>query len=329
MKGLYVLNADAFGKVYGRAEQEEIGELLDVYAPPQTAQSIRADPSLLGEAEVILSGWGAPVMDAGFLEAAGRLRAVFYGAGSVRGFVTPEFWRREIVLTTAASANAVPVSEYTLAVILLSLKRFWVQAGAVRETKTFPALVPVAGAYGSTVGLVSLGLVGSLVRERLRPFDLEVAVYDPFVTPAEAARLGVELLTLPELFRSCDVVSLHSPWLPETEGMIAGALVGSMKQGATLINTARGALMREEELVAVLAKRPDLSAVLDVTHPEPPSPDSPLYRLPNVVLTPHIAGSLDRECRRMGRTMVEELRRYIRGRPLRWAIDEKRALTMA
>jgi phosphoglycerate dehydrogenase-like enzyme len=102
-----------------------------------------------------------------------------------------------------------------------------------------------------------------------------------------------------------------------------------MKPGASFINTARGAIVREGEMIEVLRARPDLFAVLDVTYPEPPAPDSPLYTLPNVILTPHIAGSMDGECRRMGRYMVEELRRYVKGEPLRWGISRERAAVLA
>jgi phosphoglycerate dehydrogenase-like enzyme len=98
----------------------------------------------------------------------------------------------------------------------------------------------VPGAYGSTVGLVSLGMVGRLVRERLRAFDLRVVAHDPYVTTEEAQVLGVDLVSLEELFASADVVSLHTPWLPETEGMIRGYHLASMKQNAALINTSRG-----------------------------------------------------------------------------------------
>jgi phosphoglycerate dehydrogenase-like enzyme len=96
-----------------------------------------------------------------------------------------------------------------------------------------------------------------------------------------------------------------------------------MKRGASLINTARGALIREDDLVEVLAERPDLTAVLDVTEPEPPAPDSALRRLPNIVLTPHIAGAFNGECRRLGEMMVTELRRFLDGKALQHEIREQ------
>jgi len=97
-----------------------------------------------------------------------------------------------------------------------------------------------------------------------------------------------------------------------------------LKEGASFINTSRGAVVNEPELIRFLQERPDVQAVLDVTHPEPPVPESPLYDLPNVFLTPHLAGSLGGECRRMAQFMMEELERYLRGEPLRWEITRER-----
>jgi phosphoglycerate dehydrogenase-like enzyme len=137
------------------------------------------------------------------------------------------------------------------------------------------------------------------------------------------------MTSLDEVFRRADVVSVHTPWLKETEGLITGAHIASMKPYSTFINTSRGAVVRETEMTHVLQARPDLVAVIDVTHPEPPSPDSPLFTLPNVILTPHIAGSLGAECRRMGQYMVGELERYVLGQPLRYALTRERAAIMA
>jgi phosphoglycerate dehydrogenase-like enzyme len=119
---------------------------------------------------------------------------------------------------------------------------------------------------------------------------------------------------------------VHTPDLPETEGMITGALIDSMRPGSTFINTARGQVVREDEMLRVLTKRTDLQAVLDVTTVEPPKEGSPFYTLENIFLTPHIAGSVGRECRRMGRYMVEELERYTNGQPMKWLISPEVAM---
>ncbi len=279
-------------------------------------------------AEAIFSGWGAPVLSRSFLNVAPNLKAFFYGAGATSGLIAAEVWERGIVVTSASRANAVPVAEFTLASIIFALKhalplmRHGRIAGQQRQPRH-----PVAGAYGSTVGLISLGEIGSLVAARMACAlpDVRILAYDPFLAPERALQLGVEMVALEELFWRADVVSLHTPWLPETERMIRGHHVASLKPGATLINTARGALIAEEEMIAVLTERTDLTAILDVTHPEPPAPESALWRLGNVFLTPHIAGSLDAECRRMGRFIADELRRYCQGEPLLGAVRPETA----
>jgi phosphoglycerate dehydrogenase-like enzyme len=329
LKALYLLNTDAYEKIYGAPERAAIAAMVEMVAPQQTAESVRANPEVLAEVDAIFSGWGMPLLGDAFLAAAPRLKIVFYGAGSIRGFTTDAAWERGITITSAYAANAVPVSEYTLSQILFSLKRGWDYVLTIKREQRWVRQFPVPGAFDSTVGLISLGMIGRLVVERLRPFDLNIIAYDPFLTAADAAALGVTLVSLDDIFRQADVVSLHTPKLPETLGMITGAHLATMKEGATFINTARGAIVREDEMIAVLQQRPDLTAILDVTDPEPPVEGSPLYTLPNVILTPHIAGSMDAECRRMGQYMVEECRRYLNGEQLKWAIDRERAALLA
>jgi phosphoglycerate dehydrogenase-like enzyme len=327
-KGLYLLGSQPYEWIYGAPERERIAELVDIIAPAQTAESIRSNLGLLHDAHLIFSGWGCPTLDKELLDAAPNLEIVFYGAGSIRAFTTDEFWARGIQICSAWGANAVPVSEYTLAAILFGLKSVWQQAAQVRAERRFQRL-PVAGAYGSTVGLVSLGMIGRLMVEHLKRFEVKVIAYDPYVTAEQGAALGVEMVSLDAVFRRSDVVSVHTPWLPETVGMITGSHIASMKPYSSFINTSRGAVIRENELIEVLRLRPDLWAVLDVTYPEPPPTDSPLYMLPNVLLTPHIAGSVGEECRRQGRYMIEELERYLAGQPLKWAVTKERAAIMA
>jgi len=329
LKGLYLLNTDAYDLVYGVPEREEIGGRVQIYAEQQTAESVKESADVLHDADVIFSGWGMAKMDEDFLAAAPNLKVVFYGAGSIKYFVTDASWDRGIRVTSAWAANAEPVVEYTLSQILFCLKRGWYFAREVRQQKGYPPREGVPGAYGSTVGIVSLGMIGSKVAHILQQFDLRVIAYDPFTSPEKAAALNVELCSLEDLFRQADVVSLHTPWLKETEGMITGDLISSMKENASLINTARGAIVQEDEMIDVLRERPDLQAVLDVTYPEPPEPDSPLYTLPNVALTPHIAGAMGEECRRLGQAMVAELKRYLKDEPMKWELTEDDVKTMA
>lgn len=329
-KGLFVLEEKTFELTYGGAVSRRVGHLADIIDGPQTRESIAGRPDLLGQVEVIFSGWGAPIMDKSFLDAAPNLEAVFYGAGSVGYFVSEEFWKRDILLTGAADLNAQPVAEYTLSVILLCLKNFWGLSAAVRHGEGWGDHTRyVTGAFRSKVALVSCGMVARRTLALLKAFDLECLVYDPFLSNAEARKLGVRLCSLDEAFSEGDVVSLHAPDKPETEGMITGRHFSLMKPGAAFINTARPRIVRQDELLAVLGARPDLRMILDVCDPEPLPPDSPLLGFPNVIVTPHIAGSLGPECARLGEFILAEFQRYLAGEPLVGEITRTRAAIMA
>jgi phosphoglycerate dehydrogenase-like enzyme len=271
----------------------------------------------LGPAEVLLTGWGCPPVDDAALAAAPGLRAIVHAGGSARGHVTPACWRRGILVSTAAEANAQPVAEYTLAAILLADKAAPLAAHAYRKRRRridVLAEYPAVGNLDKTVGLVGASRIGRRVIELLRPFDLRVAVSDPYLDEPEAARLGVERRELDELLASADVVSLHAPALPSTRQLLDRRRLALLRDGAVLVNTARGALVDHDALVAEL-RSGRIAAVLDVTEPEPLPADSPLFTLPNVVLTPHIAGALGTEVRRLGDLAIEEVVRYAAGRP--------------
>jgi phosphoglycerate dehydrogenase-like enzyme len=323
--GLFILETTTFPLIYGPPEIRDIAERVDLIGPQMTRDAVASRSDLLRRAEIIFSGWGAPLMDDAFLARAPNLKAVFYAAGAVGSWMTQSVWDRGVRVTSAYAANARPVAEYTLAMIVLGLKQAWMLSRQSRDARTFVPRDGAPGCYGSTVGIISLGAIGRRVRDLLRMLEVNVIVYDPYLTEQQATSLGVERVTLPQLFRISDVVTLHAPDIEDTCGMITGAMLDSMKPGATFINTARGRLVVESEMIEVLRRRPDLQVILDVCEPEPPAADSVLFDLPNVFLTPHIAGSAGMECRRMGRYMVDELDRYLQGLPLRWEITPELA----
>ncbi|MFC4025609.1 hydroxyacid dehydrogenase [Oceanobacillus longus] len=331
MKGLFIMEQKVVELVYPPEVREGIERLVDIYAPPMRAAEALENPSVLKDADVIFSSWGGPTLDQAFLESAPNLKAMFYGAGTIKKIMTDAAWDRDIVITTANDANAVPVAEYALSQILFLLKDGWKIAREVKQNKAYPnkRLMEITGGFGSTVGIISLSTVGRKVMELLRHFDIQVLLYDPFVSEAEAKKYNAELCSLEEIFSKSDVVSLHSPLLDETTGMINGEHFEKMKTNASFINTARGAIVNEPEMIEVLRRREDITAVLDVTYPEPPAEDSPLYELPNVILTPHIAGSLGKECGRMGAYMLDELKRYVNDEALQWQVTKQKFDVMA
>ncbi|MFJ8506384.1 hydroxyacid dehydrogenase [Streptomyces avermitilis] len=278
-----------------------------------------ADPALadaLSRAEVLITGWGCPHLDANVLAAAPRLRTVLHAAGSVRSLIGEALWQGGVTVASAVTGNALPVAEYALAMILLAGKDAFAQRERFRRTHAHPSTAETAGTgnLGRRVGVVGASRVGRRLLELLRRFDFTVSLYDPYVDAAEAAALGAEPLALEDMLRTSDIVSLHAPDIPETYRLLDRDRLALIKDGGVLINTSRGALVDPVALTDELVSG-RLSAILDVTEPEPLPAGSPLYALPNVFLTPHIAGSLGNELERLGRIVVAELERLAEGLP--------------
>lgn len=265
----------------------------------------------LQDVELLVTGWGCPPLDAAALAAAPKLRAVVHTAGSVRAHVTEACWDRGIEVTSGAAANAVPVAEYTLAMILLSGKRVLERAHDYRESRTRDDWLAVprhVGNYRRTVGVLSASMIGRRVIELLEPHDLRILVHDPYVSDVE----GAERVGLAELFERSDVVSVHTPLLPETRGLVSRSLIASMRPDAVLINTARGAVL-DQDALAEATRAGRIRAILDVTEPEVLPPGHPLWDDGNVLITPHLAGSQGNEMGRLAELAVAEVARWAAG----------------
>ncbi|MFC4138455.1 MULTISPECIES: hydroxyacid dehydrogenase [unclassified Microbacterium] len=320
-----VMEEDRRGEVYPPEVLAAIDRIADVVLPPLTATQLAEDPDALEDVDVLLTGWGAPVLDAALLARAPRLRALLHAAGSVKHIVTDASWSRGVVVVSAAAANAEPVAELTAAQIVLAARGVPASRRTYHARRDFSARESTAfGASGRTVGLLALGEIGRRVAGRLAGTALTLLAHDPYADTAQAAALGLELVDLGELFERSDVVSLHAPLLPATTSLVGRELIERMPRGATLINTARGGLIDEAGLISALRDRPDLTALLDVTVEEPPRADSELWELPNVELTPHLAGSMGGDRAAMGRLVAEELERLIQGVPLQHEVARDR-----
>lgn len=325
MKGVFLCDLPQnIARVWNTTQREQLAEMVELHPDVIQSAQMPAYADWLAESEVIFSTWGMPLLNNEQLSMLPRLRALFYAAGTVKEFAYP-LLERNIVIANAAAANAIPVAEYSLSQILFSLKLGWQH---LRQLQTSPGpsgwmQLSLPGCYKARVGVISLGLIGSKLCELLKNFSVHVLAYDPFVKDETFRDLGAKRAPLTEIFRDCDVISIHTPLLPKTEGMITGRLIGEMKLNATLINTSRGALIRENELAQVLKSRSDLTAVLDVTCTEPPEAGSPLYQLPNIILTPHIAGACGNEVNRMADMVHSEFKAWREGRALRHAVQRE------
>lgn len=268
---------------------------------------------LLADCEIAVASWNDVGLNAEIAAACPKLRLWEHVAGSVKHMFGPWLEGRDITIASCAPANAENVAEHTLGLLIVGLKRVIPNAQANRSGGyPKPANPRVLGT--STIGVVGASQVGLRVIRMLRPFGPRILLYDPHISQEEAARLGVELTRdLVALCACSDAVTLHAPALPSTRGMVGRRELQVMPDDAVLVNTARGAIIDEAALIAELEKG-RLFAMLDVTEPEPTADDSPLRRLPNVVLNSHIAGQADFK---MGRQAVDDVERFLRSqRPL-------------
>lgn len=318
--------------VYAPVVTNRLKALTDCDCARYGKADVLTTPAKFADTEYIFSTWGMP----SFTEEEIRtylpsLKAVFYGAGSVQSFARP-FLNCGVKVFSAWAANAVPVAEYTVAQIILAGKDFFVQSRLLAAEDRAAAQARHGGHIGNyrkKVGLIGCGMIGSLVAELLKAYDLEVMAFDPFMSPEKAERLGVTPCSLEEMFATCSVVSNHLANNPQTQRMLTYKHFSSMLPYATFLNTGRGAQVVEEDLVRILTERPDLTAVLDVTHPEPSPAGHPFYSLPNCFMTPHIAGSLGGEVVRMAEYMVDEYERLTAGVPVKYEVTLKMLETMA
>lgn len=298
-----------------------IGRLLDA-EPLQHFDDERAR-RLLSEAEILITGWGAPYVGREVLTLAPKLKLVVHAAGTVKGIVDACIFDAGIAVSHAAEANAVPVAEFTLAAIIFAGKHVFrfrdLYVADRHRDRTHPMQHEAIGNYRRAVGIIGASRIGRRVIELLKPFDYQVLLFDPTVDAEQAGALGTEKVELDDLMRRSDIVSVHAPSLPSTRHMIDASKLALMKNGATLINTARGALIDEDALLAVL-KTGRIDAVIDVTDPEIPGPESAFYDLSNVFLTPHIAGAVGLERSRLGEMAADEAERFIKGEPMLYGL---------
>ncbi len=323
-------SSDNIERVYGRGRREQLAEVVDLYPAIITGADFADHAAVLPQLEVVFSTWGMPRLEAGQLQQMPALQAAFYAAGSVKSFAAP-FLQHGIVLCSGWGANAVPVAEFALAQILLSCKGYFRNTRDCGSSSRRRArqVFSGPGVFGETIGLIGVGMVGRTLARRLQGYALNVLGYDPYLDAANAGELGVEPVDLEELFTRSLVVSNHLPNIPETQGLLDARLFARMRPNATFINTARGAQVDEGALIATLERRPDLTALLDVTSPEPPESDSGFYALPNVQLSSHIAGSINDEVVRMADYMIEEFKRWERGEALHYQVSAAMLETMA
>ena len=321
----FAMAADKTKFVFDAQALDRLGRNCEIVRQAPLSEFSSAEArAVLAQIDVLITGWGCPTISADVLKAAPRLQLIAHAAGTVKYMLDPAVYSAGITVTHAADANAVPVAEFTLAAIIFANKRMFEMRDRYRadpsRSSTYALADEPIGNYHRTVGLVGASRIGRKVAKFLQGFDFTVVVSDPFVQADDPLLAGAELVSLETLMARSDVVSIHAPSLPTTRAMIGASQLKLMRDGAAFINTARGALVDEEALIAEL-QTGRIHAVIDVTDPEIPDPSSPLYTLPNVFLTPHVAGAIGTERLRLGELVVDEIERFIAGTPLEYAVE--------
>nr|WP_318383617.1 hydroxyacid dehydrogenase [uncultured Enterobacter sp.] len=300
---------DTFRQVFSRGRASRLAEQCQLHPRIVTRETLTQELPLLTQVEVIFSTWGMLTLTDAELDRLPNLKAVFYAAGATEYFAAP-LLARGITLVSAWRANAVPVAEFCLAHILLACKGYFRNNREYVGPAQFAALSQGSGpgVYDERVALLGAGAISQTLKQRLAPFSLDVVT-----VPSRAEN---RTLSLEAAFETAFVVSNHLPNRPDNIGVLDGAMFRRMRPGAVFINTGRGLQVNEADLLNVMRERPDLTAILDVTKPEPPPEGSELYRLPNIKLSSHIAGSLNNETQRLADCILDEFSRWQCGEPL-------------
>lgn len=319
-------------RVYSEQTICELKKLTGLENTVYSKQEVLEKKDLFRDTEYVFSTWAMPEFnEAQIKEIFPSLKCIFYAAGTVQYFARP-FLDCGVKVFSAWAANAVPVAEYTLAQIILANKGFFSLARYQSSGETKKAeeeKQKYMGNFGESVGIIGVGMIGSLVCEMLKNYNLKVLAFDPFLSEEKAKELGIQLCSLDDIFKRCSVVSNHLANNKQTQGMLKKEHFSSMCPYSTFINTGRGAQVVEEDLAEVLSKREDITAVLDVTYPEPPEKGHLFYSLPNCILTPHIAGSSGNEVYRMAEFMLDEVESYLSGKTCKYEVTLKMLETMA
>jgi phosphoglycerate dehydrogenase-like enzyme len=316
---------DMWNYVFSSQTKTDLAEHLDF---DESSISDHPDPPAVAKscsgAEVIISTWRAVPYTAEILKPCPDLQLILYAAGTFKPYVTPELQQRNVTVCTAVHLNAIPTAEFTLGIILSSLKNVYryhtdfLKSGRnawQRNPEQFDG-----GYYGTKIGLLGFGQITRHLLGLLRSFDMDVYVESSHASGEELESHGARRRSLEWIMSNCDVVSIHKADVPRNWDIINRDNLKLMKKGARLINTSRGRIINEKDLVEKLTEG-EITAYLDVTHPEPPEAGHPFYSLPNCILTPHVAGSIGKEVHRMGEFCARQLRSWIQGKPLENTID--------
>ncbi len=317
-----LVNGEFRGRVFGEKYYERLRKMGEVKVYDKVDFSDEAYYlEFVKGSTVIVTSWDSPRIDEKILDLCPDLKAVIHAAGSIKPVISDAFIERKIRITNSAVAIGEGVAETALGFAISACKGFYTlnedtKNGLWQENiKT-----KVKDFYDIKVGVISGGAVGRHMVKLLKNFHVDILMYDPVLSAEAIQAIGAEKVSLETLMSECDVVSVHAPSIPATDNMLNASNLCLLQDGAVLINTSRGSVINEQDLIAELEKG-RFFACIDVTQTEPPAKDNKLRALPNVVLTPHIAGTATNGLRRVALHVCEEIERLLGGEKMRTEVN--------
>lgn len=312
MRTIAMLLGNNFTKtIFNNDVMEELGKISNLVVNEDTERpSVEKVKQLVKDADIAITSWDCPKLDQDILDAAPKLKLVVHAAGSVKGIISDAMWERDVRISSSAEPLSKGVAETTLGLTITSLKNIFSLSQLTREGEWSKGKEYIKDIYNVTIGIISGSRVGRNYMKLLKNFDVNMLLYDPTLSEEEVNALGAKKVELDELMRASDLVSVHAPSIPATDGMINKNNLKLMKDGAILINTARSSVINEDDFVEKL-KENNIFACIDVTDPEPAPLDHPFRKLPNVILTPHLAGLSNNGKQRIGNYVLSEIKRYL------------------
>jgi phosphoglycerate dehydrogenase-like enzyme len=289
------------------------------YGPNEDPEAIRRLIERVGEVDCIVVCHGSPMISADVMDRAPGLKLIgeLEGDRFAHRVDVEAAWERGIPVVDTTHGSSYPVAEWALAMVLISLRsagsyfRRILQGDTSRSTESDFGYIH-GELTGKRVGLIGCGHIGRRLIKLLRPFDVDIRVHDPYLASEIPDALGVVKTSLENVMSESDVIVCLAPLTPGTRGMIGQRELDLIPSNSVFVNVSRGAIVDSDALIERL-KRGDIVAGLDVFDPEPIPPDSEIIQLPNVFLTPHIAGVSAASYRRVFTLMVDELERFFQG----------------
>lgn len=301
------------------ASLKKYGEVvINQEADEATGENIK---NIIKDADYVITSWGCPSLTEEFLNEAPNLKLLLHAAGSVKGVVSDDLWDRNIRVSSSAEAIGQGVAETALGLTIVSLKNLWNLSKFTREGEWAKGKEQVKELTDIKIGVISGGRVGQHYVRLMKNFDVEILLYDPSLSEEAIADIGAKKASFEEVLKECDLISIHAPSIEATNNMFNKKTLAMMKDDAIIINTARGSIINEQDLIEEL-KKGRLFACLDVTEPEPPAADHPFRSLPNVILTPHIAGVVNNGMHRISKYVLSEIELFEKGERMRGEVTK-------